>query len=98
MAKRMVYSLAAPLFAGERFELTVCSIDYRYIPIDYESTVREAARSVNAENYWSLKREAMPLEARRCGLQQHRGLRARRGSGVRQGQYFVVTAVIQSGV
>jgi hypothetical protein len=78
----MVYSLAAPLFAGERFELTVRVIDYRYIPIDYENTVREAARSVNAKNYWSLKRDAMPLEARACGLQQHRGLGARRGSRV----------------
>jgi hypothetical protein len=49
MVKRMVYSLAAPLFAGERFELTVRVIDYRYISIDYENTVREAARSVNAK-------------------------------------------------
>jgi hypothetical protein len=49
MVKRMVYSLAAPLFAGERLELTVCAIDYRYIPIDFENTVREAARPVNAK-------------------------------------------------
>jgi hypothetical protein len=67
MVKRMVYSLAAPLFCyGERFELTVRTIDYRYIPIDFEITVREAARSVNAKNYWSLKREVMALEAARA--------------------------------
>ncbi len=62
MVKRMVYSLAAPLFAGERFELTICIIDYRYIPIDYKNTLREAARFVNARNYRSLKWEAIPLD------------------------------------
>jgi hypothetical protein len=62
-----VISLAAPLFCyGERFELTVRVIDYRYIPIDCKNTVREAARSVNAKNYWSLKREVMPIEAARA--------------------------------
>jgi hypothetical protein len=76
----MVYSLAAPLFCyGERFELTVRIIDYRYIPIDFENTVREAARSVNAKNYWPLKREVMPLEARDAGRRERR---ARRGSRV----------------
>jgi hypothetical protein len=51
---------------GEQFDLTVRTIDYRYIQIDHENTVREAVRSVNATNYRSLKREAMPLEAARA--------------------------------
>jgi hypothetical protein len=68
MVKRMVSSpWRHRSFAnGERFELTVRKIDYRYIPIDFENTVREAARSVNAKNYCSLKREVMALEAARA--------------------------------